>query len=390
MQLWIEKYKPTKLEEISGQNKGVEQIVKWLDSWKPGKTLLICGPTGTGKSLIPEILAKEKGLQFLHVNVDDVSTQFITEITNSSKSKSFFHKGKLILIDEVEGFSGRDRGVMSAVLELIKQANCPVILISADPYLQKLSSIKEYCETIKLDKLAVPSIVKKLKEICKKENIEVDEDALKNLAKFSGGDLRSAISDLQIACTGRKTLTQQDLEVIGFREREQNIFTILQPIFHSRSVNVGRNSLMKSEKDSDEVFWWIENNILQELKTAEEIIAGYDLLSHADILRNRTMKQQNWRFKGLAADLMASISVFKTSHTGFVMYRPPQRLMQLGRTKGSRALMKSVCEKIGKKTHCSQRKVKNTHLPYLKVILKGNPEITEQLGLEKEELKILN
>src|SRR3989338_161220 len=202
--LWIEKYKPARLEELAGQNKAVEQVVNWLNSWKQGKGLLLCGPTGVGKSLIPQILAKERGLQFIHVNADDVSTEFITEVITSSKSKSFFHKGKLIVVDEVEGFSGRERGVMSAVLDLVKQSTYPVIIISQDPYIPKLSSVKEYCDIVKFDKIAVPSIVKKLKEICKKEAIEAEDDVLKNLAKFSGGDIRSAITDFQIVCTGKK------------------------------------------------------------------------------------------------------------------------------------------------------------------------------------------
>ncbi|MBI4163949.1 MAG: replication factor C large subunit, partial [Candidatus Aenigmarchaeota archaeon] len=371
--LWVDKYKPQKLEELSGQNKAATQIANWITTWKQGRSLLICGPTGTGKSLIPEIIAKEKNFQFIHLNANEVSTEFVEEITNSSKSKSFFHKGKLILVDEVEGFSGRDRGIMSSVLELVKQSKYPVILISGDPYLPKLASVKEYCEIVKFDKIAVPSITKKMKDICKKEGVDADEEVLKNIAKFSGGDIRSAITDLQVVCMAKKKLTQEDLESIGFREREQNIFNILQPIFHSRSVGAGRKALLQSEKDSDEVFWWIENNLTTELKTSEEIVYGYDLLSHADILRNKVMKQQNWRFKGLAADLMSSISVYKTSHTGFVMYRPPQRLMQLGRTKGSRETLRSICEKIGKKIHCSKREVKNIHLPYFKLILKNNP-----------------
>ena len=76
MQLWVEKYKPKRLEEVTGQNKAVESIGGWLGKWKPGKGLLITGQTGIGKSLIPEVICFERGWQLIHVNANDVSSYF--------------------------------------------------------------------------------------------------------------------------------------------------------------------------------------------------------------------------------------------------------------------------------------------------------------------------
>ena len=171
---------------------------------------------------------------------------------------------------------------------------------------------------------------------------------------------------MKIVCLGKNKIAQEDLQALGFREKEQSVFNILQPIFHSRSLSVGRNSMQQADKDPDEVFWWIENNLTAELKTPEEIANGYNLLSAADILRNRTMKQQNWRFKAISSDLISGISVLKKSHTGFVMYKPPQRLIQLGRTKAKRAEREALCEEIGTQIHCSKKIVKNQYLPYLR------------------------
>jgi len=388
MELWTDKHRPKGLEEFVGNSKAVEKANGYISNFKSGKAIMLYGPTGCGKSLLVELLAQQKEFFLIRLNANDVSKEAVEDLAKSSRTKTLFTKGKIILIDEAEGISGRDRGIMDAVIQLIKASIYPVFLIG-DPYLQKLKSVKENCELIKFDKVPVPSIVKRMRDICKQENIEVEEEALKALAKFSGGDLRSSIIDLQIVCSGKSSVTQKDLEAIGYREREQNIFNILQPIFHSRSVNVGRNSIQQADKDSDEIFWWIENNITQEMKTPEEIINAYNLLSVADIFRNRIMKQQNWRFKALASDLMASISVFKTSHTGFVMYKPPQTFAMLGRTKGQRGELKSIYQKLGKKLHCSTREIKDSHLPYLKIILKKKPEVGEGIDLAKEDIKLI-
>ena len=366
MQLWIDKYKPKGLVEFVGNKKVVEQLRGWISSFKQGKAVLLYGSPGIGKSLLVEALAAENDLLLMQLNADDISSESMQGLIRSSKNRTIFNKGKIILVDEVEGISGRDRGVMGLVVELIKQSRFPVFLIASDPYLDKLRTVKEYCELVKFDKIPSPSIGKRLGEICAEEGIEADKDVLDTLAKFCQGDLRSAITDLQIVCLGKNKIAQEDLQALGFREKEQSVFNILQPIFHSRSLSVGRNSMQQADKDPDEVFWWIENNLTAELKTPEEIANGYNLLSAADILRNRTMKQQNWRFKAISSDLISGISVLKKSHTGFVMYKPPQRLIQLGRTKAKRAEREALCEEIGTQVHCSKKIVKNQYLPYLR------------------------
>ena len=368
MQLWIEKYKPAKLWDFVGNRKTVEELRYWVSTFKLGEGLLITGGTGVGKSLLVESMAYDSGALLVQINANEASTETIQEIIKSSKTTGIFQKKKIILVDEVDSFSGRDRGIMGEVAELIKQSKFPVILICSDPYSQKLKTIKQNCVLLKFDKIPSPSISKRLGDICREEGVEADKDALNTLSKFCQGDLRSAITDLQIACLGKKNLLLQDLEALGYREREQSVFSTLQPIFHSRSLSAGRNAIQNADKDSDEIFWWIENNILLELKTEEEIAEGYDLLSHADIMRGRTMKQQNWRFKAIASDLISGISILKKSHTGFVMYRPQQRFIQLGKSKAKRAEIAELSKELG--LHCSTKKIAQEYLPYMKIFEK--------------------
>ncbi len=387
MQLWIEKHKPKNLEEIVGNKKVVEELKSFVLNFKPGEALMFYGPTGIGKSLLIETFCGQNGFLLNRIDADDVSVDNIQEIKQSSKNKSLFCKNKIILIDELEGISGtKDRGATTEIIELIKNSKFPLILITSDPYLPKLKTVKGYCKLIKFDKIPSPSISKRLGDICAQEGIEADKEALITLSKFCQGDLRSAITDLQIACSGKKILGSTDLEALGYRERENSVFNALQPIFHSRNLSIGRNAMLTADKDSDEVFWWVENNLLQELKTPEEIAEGYDLLSHADILRGRTMKQQNWRFKAIASDLISGISVLKKSHTGFVMYRPPQRFMQLGRAKAKRLEIAELSEELGN-LHCSRKKIAIEYLPYMKLFEKAGKKDTKLKEKTKDEKK---
>ncbi len=395
--LWIEKHKPTKTQEIAGQQKAIAEALAFVDSFEPGKALMFTGPAGTGKTLLVETLARERGLLLLQLNASDSrnSEHILGFFEDATRTKSLFHKGKIILIDEVDGISGNDKGAVSAITKIIKQSLFPVFLIANDPWAQKLRPLRPYVKMVKFSKVHSASIEKRLKEISEKEGVSVKRDVLKSLARWSQGDLRSAISDLQTVAQGKKELSEEDLEILGYRERESSIFEILPTVFKSRNINASRKAIQSVDKDPDEVFWWIENNIPMEFPV-ERLAEAYDLLSKADIFRKRTAVQQNWRFKAIMTDLISGISVIKgESHAprhGFMMYQPPQRIMMMGRTKGKRVEMASLCKKIGEKAHVSTRVVKRDYLPYMRIILKEHKDETHTLfsvNFNKDEIDLI-
>jgi replication factor C large subunit len=408
MKLWIEKYKPENVEGIVGQNKAVGEVLNWLKSWKPGKALLLHGSAGTGKTLLIENLSKQNKWFLLTINASDSRSagQIEAILGESSKTRTLFFAKKLILIDEVDGISPTDRGAVSSIIKIIKNSHYPVIVIANDPWNRKLQSLRPYCTMVRFGKVHSASIEKRLREICSKEGIEVKDNVLNSLAKWSQGDLRSAITDLQTVAQDKKELSDKDLEILGYRERESNIFEILPIIFKSRNINASRKAIQNSDKDPDEIFWWIENNTHQEFTRPDLLADAYNLLSKADIFRSRVVKQQNWRFKAFMVDLLSGISVIKGdyhSEHGFTPYKPPRRLIQLGATKQRRATLGVLYKRIGDFTHSSTNVVKTAYVPYLKIMLKKHkkekakhkiPEPGDQkdhmrINLNEEEIKML-
>jgi len=393
-----EKYKPNNLAEFVDQKEALEKFLDWIKKWKPGsKALLFYGPPGTGKTCLLHAFSKEKNLQLIEMNASDWrSASQIEEVFGQSmKQASLFSKGKVFLIDEIDGLAGReDLGGVGAVIKIIKESRFPVVLVANNPYEPKLRALREYCELVEFKKIPVFDIEKRLKKICEKEKIKYDEEVLRQIAKRSEGDLRAAINDLETISSGKKEISLEDLEILGYREREKNIFDALKMIFKTKTALAAKLSIAEVEKDPEEIFWWIENNITKEYEKPEEIAKAFDLLSKADLFRRRVTLRQDWVFKAYMIDLMtAGIAISKKEmYRKFTKYQYPSNIMLLGATRFSRKSESEILSKLSKELHVSQRKLKSEYLPFLKIILKDKKilnEFASSLGVEKEDLKSL-
>ncbi|HDD46566.1 MAG TPA: replication factor C large subunit [Candidatus Aenigmarchaeota archaeon] len=372
--LWTEKYKPKTIEGIIGQKKQKEEILNFIRNFRPKVAMLVYGPPGVGKTLTIEVIASQEKLLLVSMNASDVrnKTEIERNLLEISKGKPLFYKGVIILIDEVDGIAGKDdKGAVGAIINIIKHSKYPVFLIANDPWKPKLRELRKYCKMVKFGKIDTRSIEKKLKEICKAEGIEVDEKVIKNLARWSQGDIRSAIIDLQTLGEGKKKIVERDLEILGYRERENEIFNVLFTIFHSGSIMASKRAIDSCDKDADEIFWWIENNITKEFSDAKKIAKAFDILSKADIFRSIVSKQQNWRFKLYMIDMIASISLIgKEEHHKYIKYEPPKKISMMALTKSKRGELEELYREIGKYVHASTAIVKKYYVPYLKYFVK--------------------
>lgn len=344
--MWVDEYKPKKLSEVVGQREAVEKIQRWFIKWKSGsEPLLLFGPPGSGKTCTVEALAKENNFDLIEMNASDVrsSTQIEQVIGKSTMQQSLFKRGKIFLLDEIEGVYGReDFGGVKEVIEIIEKSPHRIILTSNKPYDQKLRSLRSHVEMVEFKKVSVWDIEKRLKSIAEKEDISLDKTASHVISKLSSGDLRAAINDFENVSHGRKEINMKEIEILGYREREDNIFETIRNIFKSKSALAAKLAINNSDKDPDEIFWWIENNVANEFEDPEEIANAFDALSKADIFKKRITSNQNWTLKSYMIDMMtAGVSVSKKDvYRKFTRYQYPANIMILGRTKQLRAAKK--------------------------------------------------
>ncbi len=394
--VWTFRYKPRSLEEFVNQKEAVDIFLKWIKVWKHGsKALLFYGMPGTGKTALIESYAGENKLDLIQLNASDYrsASQVKEVLGTSAQQQSLFRRGKIFMIDEIDGIAGNeDRGGVGEIINIIKSSQFPIVLTCNNPYDTKLRYLREHCQLVQFKKVHVFDIEKRLKMICEKENIKTDTEILRQLAKRSEGDLRSAINDLETVSQGKQLIEFKDLESLGYRERETNVFDALKMIFKTKSALAAKLSINNVDKDPEEIFWWIENNIATEYEDPVEIAKAFDALSKADLFKNWISSRQYWRFKAYMIDLMTGgvATAKKEMYRKFTRYQYPTNIMILGRTKGTRAEQKELLRKLSSQLHCSTRKLKMHYLPYFKIILKKPyKEFMESLGLTKDEIELL-
>jgi len=374
--MWTEKYRPKSLKEFVNQKEALEKFLAWIKKWKPGsKALLFYGPPGVGKTALLQAYATEKGLDLIEMNASDYrSAQQIHEVLGQSmKQRSLFGRGKIFLLDEIDGIVGtEDRGGVGEIIKIIQESSFPLILTANNPWEPKLRALREYCQLVEFKKIYVFDVEKRLAEICKKERIAVEKDVLRELARMCGGDLRAAINDLETVARGKRKIVLSDLEVLGYRETERSVFDALKIVFKSKSALAAKLSISNVDKDPEEIFWWIENNIAREYEDPEEIAKAYDALSKADIFRQWVVSRQDWRLKGYMIDIMTGgVAIAKKEmYRKFTKYQYPSKIAMLGQTKFERKEEKEKLLELSRQLHCSTRKIRKDFLPFLRIIFK--------------------
>jgi replication factor C large subunit len=389
---WTKKYAPRKLEEITGQQKVVQQVKQFVLNFPKVRrnALLLYGPTGAGKTCIAKAFADELNYELVELNASDFRDKESVRniLGNASRQCSLFGSKKIILVDEIDGVSGQqDRGGVGEVAEIVQTSCFPIIITANDAYSDKLKSLRKYCELVEVAGITMPAIISRLKEICVKEKIIYEEYALVKLAESAQGDLRAAINDLQMLTENRKLLTAVDVLLWG-REREASLFEVLKLIFKGLDA---RKALQVSEDldlELEELLLWLDQSIPAEYSGVRELAEAYNRLSDTDVFLSRIRRRQHWRFL-LYARLLSVVGVQQAKEKAsqrFVPHQRPELLLKLFIRAGKQRKMRGLAEQIGRELHLSSREIQQVFLPYLEFMEEHNAEyaekIKEKLGIE--------
>ncbi|PIN86565.1 hypothetical protein COV19_03510 [Candidatus Woesearchaeota archaeon CG10_big_fil_rev_8_21_14_0_10_44_13] len=400
MQTWTKKHEPRKSGDVEGQADGVKYLKDFVEHYKKHKkrSLILYGPVGCGKTVSVYVVAKELGLEIIEVNASDFRNEegVNSTVGSASRQMSLFSKGKIILVDEIDGLSGtEDRGGINALAALIEKSAFPIICTATDPFDKKFANLRKSSEMMQFMPLDYNSIFNILAKICREEKISYKDDDLKSLARRIGGDARAAVNDLQMIAEAKKELRKEDLDELGQREQQDNMINAMLKVFKTTDPMIAISAYDNVPEDFDKVFLWIDENLPKEYEKPADLERAYDYVSKADVMFRRIRRWQHWRFLVYVnAYLSAGVAVSKDEkYKKFVQYGPTTRILKLWMANQKYHRRKAIAEKIASKTHSSAKRVITDTLPYFQEVFRKNKGygslIAEELDLSEEEVEWL-
>ena len=387
---WTVKYTPATLAEIVGNRETVQKFVDWVKSWDkeiPKKrAVFFYGPPGIGKTVTVEALANDLHMELVEKNASDYRTEdAINHFAGlASQFGSLFGGKRLVLLDELDGLTGAsDKGGVKAITDVVKVAQCPIVLTANSAYDPRFSNLRNYCLMLEFKKPAAADVAKLLRGICEEEGIEADEKALKFIAQRSEGDVRSAIMDLQALAQGKKNLNYDDVFWLGYRDRQDSIFNVLRMIVYGKTCSSAKQAVNMADIDIDMLFEWIYENVPDHLTDPHDLALAMDALAIADVYRGRIRANQDWSFLRYVIDYMAAgvaMARQNSKTSGWIPFRFPSRIQMLSRSRAERANRLSIGKKIKRRCHISAFRASKEVLPYLRIIFNNNAEMAAELA----------
>jgi len=411
---WTVKYKPKTLKEVVGNKEAIQKFVEWIKSWEKGipskRAAFLYGPPGVGKTVTVEALANDFKMELVEKNASDYRTEEAVKrfAGLASQYGSLFGARRIILFDELDGLTGTaDKGGVKAITEIIQTAQCPIVLIANNAFDPRFANLRNHCLVIEFKKPSTTEVLRHLKAICLKEGIDAEENALKFIAQRSEGDIRSAVTDLQALAQGKKRLTYEDVAWLGFRDRQETIFTVLRMIIYGKTCDGAKRAINMADVDVDMLFEWIYENVPNHLTDPHDLARAMDALSMADVYRGRIKRTQDWSFIRYVIDFMTAgvaMARVNTKTSGWTPFHFPGRIQALSRSKEERTIQLEIGRKIKRRCHISATRAAKEVLPYLKIIFRNDvemaagiakwldltPEMVEYIAESKEKAAEIN
>lgn len=204
--------RPESLEEFFGQEHivGETKLLYRLIKADRLTSAILWGPPGCGKTSLARVISKTTKHRYIEMNATSSGVADIKRIADECSNMFLNPTGKtIVFIDEIHRFNKLQQ---DSLLPLVEKGQ--VILVGAtteNPYFEVNKALVSRSTIFKLEPLNEEDIEKILQNaISNKErglgnyNINIDEKVIKYIAKKSSGDVRTALSSLELAVVTSK------------------------------------------------------------------------------------------------------------------------------------------------------------------------------------------
>ncbi|XP_023558535.1 replication factor C subunit 1 [Octodon degus] len=347
--LWVDKYKPTSLKTIIGQQGDqscANKLLRWLRNWHKSspdekkhaakfgkfagkddgssyKAALLSGPPGVGKTTTASLVCQELGYSYVELNASDTRSKnslkaIVAESLNNTSIKGFYSSGTVpsisskhvLIMDEVDGMAGtEDRGGVQELIGLIKYTKIPIICMCNDRNHPKIRSLVHHCFDLRFQRPRVEQIKGAMMSIAFKEGLKIPPPAMNEIILGANQDIRQVLHNLSMWCAQSKALTYDQAKADSRRAKKDiklGPFDVARKVFAA-----GEETAHMSLMDKSDLFFhdysiaplFVQENYLH----VKPIAAGGDMKKHlmllsraadsicdGDLVDSQIRSRQNW------------------------------------------------------------------------------------------------
>ena len=193
--LWVEKYRPSTLENYIGNEHLTSKVKHYLETGDLPH-LLLFGKAGTGKTTLAKILVKNIECDYLYINAsDENNVETVRTKVKEFASTIGFKDMKVIILDECDYITPNAQAALRNLMETFSK-HCRFIL-TCNFVERIIDPIQSRCQSFQIIPPSKSDVAKHLHNILIKENVIDTMEDIKVLIDSSYPDIRRVINSAQ-------------------------------------------------------------------------------------------------------------------------------------------------------------------------------------------------